>query len=70
VLDSKGYHLDLLVIHLFKRKKTYLRIVTDKKISVDRCEIIQKASRKMENFQGWLRNAVLRGWLSLLFKFS
>jgi hypothetical protein len=31
VFDSEGYHLDLLVIHLFKRKKTYLRIVTDKK---------------------------------------
>jgi hypothetical protein len=41
VLDSEGYHLDLLVIYLFKRKKTYLRIVTN----------IQKGTRKMENLE-------------------
>jgi hypothetical protein len=29
VLDIEGYHLDLLVIYLFRGKKTYLRIVTD-----------------------------------------
>jgi hypothetical protein len=34
VFDSEGYHLDLLVIHLFKRKKTYLRIVTDNKLEL------------------------------------
>jgi hypothetical protein len=49
VFDSEGYHFDLLVIHLFKRKKTYLRIVTDNKISVDR--FVQKAARKLENLE-------------------
>lgn len=29
VLDSEEYHLDMLVIHLFTRKETYFRIVTD-----------------------------------------
>jgi hypothetical protein len=50
VFDSERYHLDLLAIHFLKRKKTYFSIVIDKK-SVDRCENIKKAARKMESFE-------------------
>jgi hypothetical protein len=58
VFDSEGYHLDLLVIHLFYGKKLF-EDCNRQKVSVDRCEIIQKAARKIENFKDWLRNAEL-----------
>jgi hypothetical protein len=43
-------HLDLLVIHLFKRKKTYLKIKRQN-ISVDRCVNIQKVDMRLENLE-------------------
>jgi hypothetical protein len=51
VFNSEGYHLDLLVIHLFLKKENIFEDCNRQKISVDRCENIKKAARKMENLK-------------------
>jgi hypothetical protein len=56
VFDSEGYHLDLLVTHLFNSSKENLfEDCNRQKICVDRCENIQKAARKMENLEAGSR---------------